>query len=97
MDNNVTDKLQNLKAVLHKVMGPDSITCIKYTNALEDAIDFIYNDKLSITTPVFRLTAEKTPIGGIIIDLYTTNDDEHLQTIEFDPEDIINDTIHGET
>ena len=95
MDNNVTDRLQNLKAVLYKVMGPTSITCTKYTTALEDAIEFIDNTKICVSTPIFRLTAETTQFGGIIIDLYT-NDDEHLQTIAFDPEDIVDDTMHGD-
>ena len=95
MDNSVPEILQNLKAVLHKVMGPDSITCTKYTNALEDAIEFIDNTKICVSTPVFRLTAETTPLGGIIIDLYSS-EDEHIQAIEFDPEDLIDDEIYGD-
>ena len=95
MDSSVTDRLQNLNSVLYNVMGPSSITCGKYTDALEDAIEFIDNTKICVSTPIFRLTAETTKIGGIIIDLYT-NDDEHLQTIEFDPEDMVSDDIYGD-
>ena len=95
MDTTVSDRLQNLKAVLCKIMGPTSLTCAKYTTALEDAIEYIDNTKIAVSTPIFRLTAETTQFGGIIIDLYT-NDDEHLQTIAFDPEDIVDDGMHGD-
>ena len=95
MDTTVSDRLQNLKAVLYKIMGPTSLTCAKYTTALEDAIEYLVNTKIAGSTPIFRLTAETTQFGGIIIDLYT-NDDEHLQTIAFDPDDIVDDAIHGD-
>ena len=95
MDTTVSDRLQNLKAVLYKIMGPTSLTCAKYTTALEDAIEYIDNTKIAVSTPIFRLTAETTQFGCIIIDLYT-NDDEHLQTIAFDPDDIVDDAIHGD-
>ena len=95
MDSSVTDRLQNLKVVLNKIMGPTSITCSKYTDALEDAIEFIDNTKICVSTSVFRLTAETTPMGGIILDLYST-DDEHLQTMEFNPDDLIDDEIYGD-
>ena len=95
MDTTVSDRMQNLKAVLYKIMGPTSLTCAKYTTALEDAIEYIDNTKIAVSTPIFRLTAETTQFGGIIIDLYT-NDDEHLQTIAFDPDDIVDDAIHGD-
>ena len=95
MNENVIDRLQNLKAVLYKIMGPSSVTCAKYTNALEDAIDMIDNHKIAISTPIFRLTAETTKIGSIIIDLYSS-EDEHLQTIEFNPEDLIDEEIYGD-
>ena len=96
MDSSITDRLQNLKAVLYKVMGPTSVTGILYTDALEDAIEYIHNNKLSIETPVFRLTVESTPTGGIIVDLYTT-EEEHLQTIAFDPDDIVDGSVYGES
>ena len=95
MDTTVSDRLQNLKAVLYKIMGPTSLTCPKYTTALEDPIEYIDNTKIAVSTPIFRLTAETTQFGGIIIDLYT-NDDAHLQTIAFDPDDIVDDTMHGD-
>tara|TARA_Y100000593_G_scaffold95053_1_gene198879 strand:- start:6529 stop:6819 length:291 start_codon:yes stop_codon:yes gene_type:complete len=96
MDPSITDRLQNLKAVLYKVMGHDSITGAQYTDALECAIEFIHNSRLSIETPVYRVVAESTPDGGIILDVYTS-EDEHLQTIAFDPDDIITDDILGES
>ena len=95
MDASVTDRLQNLKAVLYKIMGSKSTTCAKYTNALEDAIDYMDCHKMAVSTPIFRLTVETTKIGGIIVDLYTS-DDEHLQTIGFDPDDIISDESYGD-
>ena len=96
MDSSITERLQNLKAVLYKIMGPTSVTGSLYTNALEDAIEYIHNSKLSIETAIFKLTVESTPTGGIIADLYT-NEDEHLQTIAFDPDDIVSDEIYGES
>ena len=96
MDGSVTDRLQNLKAVLLKIMGSTSTTGVVYTDALECAIDFIHNNKLSIETPVYRVVAESTPTGGIILDVYTS-EDEHLQTIEFDPDDIVDGEIYGES
>ena len=96
MDSSITDKLQNLKSVLYKVMGHDSITGTQYTDALECAIEYIHNSKLAIETPIYRVVAETTPTGGIILDIYTS-EDEHLQTISFDPDDIITDDIFGES
>ena len=95
MDNTVTEKLQNLKVVLQKIMGPESLTCVKYTDALEDAIDFIDNTKITVSTKIFRVTEETTPMGGVIIDLFSS-DDEHLQTLSFDPADLIDDEIYGD-
>ena len=95
METSVSDRLQNLKAVLHKIMGPESITCLKYTDALEDAIEYMGAHKMSVSTPIFRLSVETTKFGGIIVHLYST-DDEHLQTIAFAPDDIVDDTIHGD-
>ena len=95
MDSSITDRLQNLKTVLYKIMGPTSITGNMYTDALEVAIEYIHNSKLSIETPIYRITAETTPVGGIILDVYTA-EEEHLQTIAFDPEDIIDGDMFGE-
>ena len=96
MDSSITDRLQNLKGVLIKIMGSESVTGVMYTDALETAIDYIHNSKLSIETSVYRVSAETTPTGGIIIDIYTA-EDEHLQTIAFDPDDIIDGEIFGES
>ena len=96
MDSSITERLQNLKGVLAKIMGVESTTGALYTDALEPAIDYIYNSKLSIETAVYRVSAETTPTGGVIIDIYTA-EDEHLQTIEFDPDDIIDGEIFGES
>ena len=96
MEESVTDRLHNLKAVLTKIMGPQSIVCSKYTDAIEEAIDTLENEKITVSTAIFSMSAETTVTGGIIVDLYTT-EDEHLQTIEFDPEDIIDEEIYGES
>lgn len=96
MDSTITDRLQNLKSVLYKIMGPSSVTGNIYTDALDIAIEYIHNSKLSIETPIYRITAETTPIGGIILDVFTA-EEEHLQTIAFDPEDIVDGTMFGES
>ena len=90
------DILQNLKAVLHKIMK-DGHTKNKYIIALDDAIKELIHDEKQFITRTFAVNIkEKEECTGIIIDIFSV-EGPLIDTIEYDSEDILtNDGEAGE-
>ena len=89
------DILQNLKAVLGKIMK-DGHTRNKYIAALEDAINEISNEEIHLVTPAFAVNVKGKKNAGIIIDIFST-EGPLIDTLEYDSEDILtNDGEAGE-
>ena len=92
------DILQNLKAVLGKIMK-DGHTRNKYIAALDDVIDQIATfktDEVRLITPIFAVDVKTKENNGIIIDIFSS-DGPLIDTIEYDGDDILtNDGEAGE-
>ena len=81
------DILQNLKAVLHKLMR-NGHTRDKYVNALDDAIHEIANSEVHLVTSAFAVDVKEKENDGIIIDIFST-EGPLIDTIEYDSDDIL--------
>jgi|TARA_Y100000034_G_scaffold110172_1_gene142110 hypothetical protein len=87
------DILQNLKAVLNKIMK-DGHTKQKYIAALDDVIDDIaHKEELHFITTAFAVNVKEKENDGIIIDIFSS-EGPLIDTIEYDSEDIL--TSDGE-
>jgi hypothetical protein len=86
------DILQNLKAVLTKIMKPGHIRN-KYTSALDDAIREIVNEEVHLITAAFAVSVKGKENNGIIIDIFSA-EGPLIDTIEYDSDDIL--TTDGE-
>tara|TARA_Y100000310_G_scaffold149832_1_gene149211 strand:+ start:199 stop:492 length:294 start_codon:yes stop_codon:yes gene_type:complete len=84
--------LQNLKAVLEKIMK-DGHTRNKYISALDDAINEITHEEIKLITSVFAVSVKGKENNGIIIDIFSA-DGPLIDTLEYDSEDIL--TSDGE-
>ena len=62
--------LEELKIVLDKLMA-EGDTKDKYINALDDAIEEIINDQISLITGIFAVNVSSNDKGGIIIDVFS--------------------------
>ena len=65
------DILQNLKAVLNKLMR-NGHTKDKYVNALDDAIHEIAHSEIHLVTSAFAVDVKEKENSGIIIDIFST-------------------------
>tara|TARA_R110000824_G_scaffold106287_1_gene251099 strand:+ start:931 stop:1224 length:294 start_codon:yes stop_codon:yes gene_type:complete len=81
------DILQNLKAVLSKLMR-NGHTKQKYITALDDAIHEIANSELHLVTSAFAVDVKAKENDGIIIDIFSTQG-PLIDTIEYDSDDIL--------
>ena len=89
------DILQNLKAVLSKIMK-NGHTRVKYINALDDAIKEIVQENVHFITAAFAVSVKEKENAGIIIDIFSVNG-PIIDTIEYDSDDILtNDGEAGE-
>ena len=88
------DILQNLKAVLNKIM-PNGPTKSKYVNALEDAIDNIKDKELVYSTLSFDGRFSTNDTGSLIIDIFT-HEGTLVDTLEYCAENLISDDEAGE-
>tara|TARA_Y100001963_G_C6781955_1_gene450445 strand:+ start:1096 stop:1383 length:288 start_codon:yes stop_codon:yes gene_type:complete len=95
MEKATIDHLNNLKVILNKVLGSNTLS-YKYTNALNEAIEYLSETKLELKTIKARVVVEQTLTGGVIIDIYTSTGD-HVDTFEFDPIETISTDEIGET
>ena len=60
----------------------------KYINALDDAIDELINDQISLITGIFAVNVSSNEKGGIIIDVFS-KDGPLIDSIEYDSNDIL--------
>ena len=81
------DILQNLKAVLEKIMN-NGHTRNKYISALDDAINEISHEEIKLITQVFAVSVKRKESEGIIVDIFSA-DGPLIDTLEYDSEDII--------
>ena len=79
--------LEELKIVLDKLMAEGN-TKDKYINALDDAIDELINDQISLITGIFAVNVSSNDKGGIIIDVFS-KDGPLIDSIEYDSGDIL--------
>ena len=79
--------LEELKIVLDKLMA-EGDTKDKYINALDDAIDELINDQISLITGIFAVNVSSNEKGGIIIDVFS-KDGPLIDSIEYDSNDIL--------
>ena len=79
--------LEELKIVLDKLMA-EGDTKDKYINALDDAIEEIINDQISLITGIFAVNVSSNEKGGIIIDVFS-KDGPLIDSIEYDSGDIL--------
>ena len=79
--------LEELKIVLDKLMA-EGDTKDKYINALDDAIDELINDQISLITGIFAVNVTSNEKGGIIIDVFS-KDGPLIDSIEYDSGDIL--------
>ena len=79
--------LEELKIVLDKLMA-EGDTKDKYINALDDAIEEIINDQISLITGIFAVNVTSNEKGGIIIDVFS-KDGPLIDSIEYDSGDIL--------
>ena len=79
--------LEELKIVLDKLMA-EGDTKDKYINALNDAIEEIINDQISLITGIFAVNVSSNEKGGIIIDVFS-KDGPLIDSIEYDSGDIL--------
>ena len=79
--------LEELKIVLDKLMA-EGDTKNKYINALDDAIDELINDQISLITGIFAVNVTSNEKGGIIIDVFS-KDGPLIDSIEYDSNDIL--------
>ena len=79
--------LEELKIVLDKLMAEGN-TKDKYINALDDAIDELINDQISLITGIFAVNVTSNEKGGIIIDVFS-KDGPLIDSIEYDSGDIL--------
>ena len=79
--------LEELKIVLDKLMA-EGDTKDKYINALDDAIEEIINDQISLITGIFAVNVTSNDKGGIIIDVFS-KDGPLIDSIEYDSGDIL--------
>lgn len=79
--------LEELKIVLDKLMA-EGDTKDKYINALDDAIDELINDQISLITGIFAVNVSSNEKGGIIIDVFS-KDGPLIDSIEYDSGDIL--------
>jgi len=79
--------LEELKIVLDKLMA-EGDTKDKYINALDDAIEEIINDQISLITGIFAVNVSSNEKGGIIIDVFS-KDGPLIDSIEYDSNDIL--------
>tara|TARA_R100001594_G_scaffold12940_1_gene28340 strand:- start:1822 stop:2115 length:294 start_codon:yes stop_codon:yes gene_type:complete len=79
--------LEELKIVLDKLMA-EGDTKNKYINALDDAIDELINDQISLITGIFAVNVSSNEKGGIIIDVFS-KDGPLIDSIEYDSNDIL--------
>ena len=79
--------LEELKIVLDKLMAEGN-TKDKYINALDDAIDELINDQISLITGIFAVNVSSNEKGGIIIDVFS-KDGPLIDSIEYDSNDIL--------
>ena len=79
--------LEELKIVLDKLMA-EGDTKDKYINALDDAIEEIINDQISLITGSFAVNVSSNEKGGIIIDVFS-KDGPLIDSIEYDSNDIL--------
>ena len=86
------DILQNLKAVLSKIMKPGHVQN-KYITALDDAIREIAQEEIHLITSAFAVSVKGKENAGIIIDIFSS-DGPLIDTLEYDTEDIL--TSDGE-
>lgn len=86
------DILQNLKAVLAKIMK-NGHTKDKYINALDDAINEIAQTEVHLVTAAFAVNIKEKENAGIIVDIFHV-DGPLIDTIEYDNEDLL--TTDGE-
>ncbi len=88
------DILQNLKAVLGKIMA-DGHVKNKYLSALTDVIDEINSSEFVFATDLFALTVKEKEKGGVIIDVFSTQG-PLIDSIEYDSDDILTDDDAGQ-
>ena len=88
------DILQNLKGVLDKVMK-NGHTKTKYLSALQDAIDELTQDDVSLVIDNFAVNVSASDNGGVIIDVFS-KDGPLIDTLEYDNDCLIDDEMAGE-
>lgn len=88
------DILQNLKAVLSKIMI-NGHTKNKYIAALQDAIDEINLEESIYSSPFFDVKIADNEDGGVLIDVFT-NEGTLIDTLEYCSENLISDDEAGE-
>ena len=92
-DTSTIDILQNLKAVLGKLLG-DGLVRSKYTNALEVAIAQLELETIYVESDFYRVDVE-TLIDGIRITVATSEGDL-LEEYEYKNGETFDDTNAGE-
>ena len=87
--------LEQLKVVLGKLMA-EGQTKNKFINALDDAIEELINDEITLITGYFAVNVTTTDTGGVIVDIFS-KDGPLIDTIEYDSSDILTtDDLIGE-
>jgi len=84
------DILQNLKAVLNKIMKNGHVKQ-KYISALDDAIHEIAEitqQEVHLKTAAFAVSVKEKENAGIIVDIFSI-EGPLIDTIEYDNEDIL--------
>ena len=86
------DILQNLKAVLEKIMR-NGHARNKYISALDDAINEISHEEIKLITQFFAVSVKRKENDGIIVDIFSA-DGPLIDTLEYESQDIL--TSDGE-
>ena len=94
----IIDLLQNLKAVLRKILGY-SVTGDKYVDAINGALDQIkptVKDRVEIEVGPFKgIMANEG--GNLIVDVEMLSDGENVESLIYYSKDVIDDEIIGES
>ena len=87
--------LKNLRTVLKNLMG-ETILGVKYVRALNIAIDVLDGYHAELITDIYSVNAINKD-EGIIIDIFHNETGSLLESIEMDPDSVIDESITGET
>ena len=94
----IRDHLQNLKAVLRKILGY-SVTGDKYVDALDGALEKIdpdIKDRVEIEVGPFKGIMVNED-GNLTVDVELLQNGENLETLVYYSKDVIDDEIVGES